>query len=306
MSHAFVPGPVTIASPATSANIGPGYDTLGMALAYGDEIVAEVTDSGIRVEVEGVRAGELPEDETHLVVASMLAAFDEIGVRPPGLHVRCTNRIPHACGLGSSSAAIVGGIVAARELVVDGSRHLPDAAALALASRLEGHPDNVAATLLGGLTIAWTEPESVEAVRLDVDVSVVVFVPPESLPTHEARGLLPDEVPHVDAARNAGRAALLVAALQGRPELLLSATQDDLHQAYRSPAMPESFEFMTELRQTEVPAVISGAGPAVLAFSGAAADPDTLLSRCPEGWSARALTGSNLGAHRRDPVGTSR
>lgn len=299
MSSTFVAGPVTIASPATSANIGPGYDALGLALAYGDEITAEVAGSDIRVEVEGVGAGELPEDETHLVVASMLAAFEELGVRPPGLRVRCTNRIPHACGLGSSSAAIVGGIVAARELVADGARLLPDAAALVLADRLEGHPDNVAAALLGGLTIAWAEPESVEAVHLDVDASVVVFVPPESLPTHEARGLLPSDVPHEDAARNAGRAALLVAALREHPELLLSATQDDLHQAYRSPAMPESFEFMSELRQTGVPAVISGAGPAVLAFAGPAADPDTLLRRCPEGWTARALTTSNLGAHRR-------
>ncbi|MGH3357419.1 MAG: homoserine kinase [Nocardioidaceae bacterium] len=297
MTHSFVSGPVTIVSPATSANLGPGYDALGLALAYGDEIAAEVTDAGIRVEVEGVGAGQLPEDETHLVVASMLAAFDEMGARPSGLLVRCKNRIPHACGMGSSSAAIVGGIVAARELVLDGADLLPDARALVLASRIEGHPDNVAAALLGGLTIAWTEPESVEAVRMDVDVSVVVFVPSESVPTDEARGLLPSEVPHEDAARNAGRAALLVAALHGRPELLLAATQDELHQGYRSPVMPESFEFMTELRQTEVPAIISGAGPSVLAFTGAAADTDTLLGRCPPGWTARSLTASNVGAH---------
>lgn len=298
MNSAFVPGPVTIASPATSANLGPGYDALGLALAYGDEIVAEVTGAGIQVEVEGVGSGELPADETHLVVSSMLAAFERLRGRPAGLRVRCTNRIPHGCGLGSSSAAIVGGIVAARELTVDGDRLLPDAAALVLASRLEGHPDNVAAALLGGLTIAWTEPESVEAVHLDVNASVVVFVPPGSLPTEQARGLLPAEVPHADAARNAGRAALLVAALHGRPELLLSATQDELHQGYRSPAIPESFEFMTELRQTEVPAIISGAGPAVLAFAGPAADPDTLLARCPPGWTARSLTASNVGARR--------
>lgn len=298
MTGGFVAGPVTIHAPATSANLGPGYDALGLALSFGDDIVAEVSGTGVEVEVDGVGSDTLPRDESHLVASSMLAAFDAIGVRPPGLRVHCTNRIPHARGLGSSSAAIVGGIIAARELIDDGADLLPDAAALVLASRLEGHPDNVAAALLGGLTIAWTEPEAVSAVRTDVDATVVAFVPPTTLETEQARRLLPDEVPHVDAATNAGRAALLVAALAQRPELLLPATHDELHQGYRSPAMPESYEFMTELRQTEVPAVISGAGPTVLAFTSVRADADALIAQCPTGWTPYALTVSNAGAHR--------
>ena len=298
MSLRFATRPVTIASPATSANLGPGYDAMGLALGYGDEITAEVTAGGLVVDVEGVGAAELPADESHLVASTMLAAFDMMGSRPDGLRVRCVNRIPHARGMGSSSAAIVGGIVAARELVDGGERMLSDAAALNLATRIEGHPDNVAAALYGGLTIAWSDLDEVAAWHLPVAASVVVFVPPYEVSTARARSLLPADVPHADAARNAGRAALLVAALSGKPELLLAATQDELHQAYRSPVMPESFEFMTELRQTDVPAVISGAGPTVLAFVSAAADSETLTRRCPTGWTARVLEIANLGAHR--------
>ncbi|UPK73907.1 homoserine kinase [Nocardioidaceae bacterium SCSIO 66511] len=297
MSLRFSSRPVRIASPATSANLGPGYDAMALALAYGDEITAETTDAGVHVEVDGVGAADLPTDERHLVAVAMLAAFDAMGDRPPGLRLRCVNRIPHARGMGSSSAAIVGGIVAARELVEGGAQLLPDSEALRLATRLEGHPDNVAAALLGGLVIAWTDLDVVDAVHIPVEASVVVFVPPYEVATGDARELLPSDVPHADAARNTGRAALLVAALGGRRNLLLAATQDELHQAYRSPVMAESFEFMSELRDTEVPAVISGAGPTVLAFAGDAADTDTLMARCPTGWLARGLEASNSGAH---------
>ncbi|HLR84579.1 MAG TPA: homoserine kinase [Nocardioidaceae bacterium] len=297
MSPRLATRPVTIASPATSANIGPGYDAMGLALGFGDEITAEVAGDGVVVEIEGIGAGVLPGDESHLVASTMLTAFDAMGCRPDGLRVRCVNRIPHARGLGSSSSAIVGAIVAARALVDGGEQLLPDADALTLASRIEGHPDNVAAALYGGLTIAWNDLDEVVAWHLPVVASIVVFVPPYEVSTAQARQLLPAEVPHGDAARNAGRAALLVAALTGHPELLLAATQDELHQAYRSPVMPESFEFMSELRQTDVPAVISGAGPTVLAFVSAAADSDTLTDRCPLGWTARALEVANAGAH---------
>ena len=212
MSLRFASRPVTISSPATSANLGPGYDALGLALAFGDEITAEAAGDGVQVEVEGAGAGDLPTDESHLVAASMLAAFDAMGARPRGLRLHCVNRIPHARGLGSSSAAIVGGIVAARELVDGGARLLPDFEALTLATSLEGHPDNVAAALLGGLTIAWTDLDIVEAVHIPVEASVVVFVPPYEVATGEARALLPDEVPHADAARNALTQGVSVAA----------------------------------------------------------------------------------------------
>ncbi|MDN5853385.1 MAG: homoserine kinase, partial [Actinomycetia bacterium] len=223
---------------------------------------------------------------------------EAMGRRPHGGRLRCVNRIPHARGLGSSSAAIVGGIVAARELIDGGERLLPNAAVLGLATSIEGHPDNVAAALYGGLTIAWRDLDEIAAWHVPVAASVVAFSPPYEVSTAQARRLLPEEVPHADAARNAGCAALLVAALTAHPELLLAATQDELHQAYRSPAMPESFEFMSELRQTDVPAVISGAGPTVLAFVSAVADSDTLAAQCPTGWTARALEVANVGAHR--------
>ncbi|MBW9206608.1 homoserine kinase [Mumia sp. zg.B53] len=304
----FVSGPVTVVTPASSANLGPGYDTLGLGLGLYDEVTAEVVDgSGLEVTVEGVGADDVPRDESHLVVRALRAVFDEAGLDQPGLRVRCLNRIPHARGLGSSSAAIVGGISAARALLTatapgtiapPGAVTVDDASALQLATRIEGHPDNVAAALLGGLTIAWDDGARTRAVRLDVQASVVAFVPPDGVSTEVARGLLPDQVPHADAARNAGRAALLVAAFDGRPELLLDATEDALHQAYRAPAMPASYALVQELRADGVPAIISGAGPTVLAFATDIYEAAPLVGRAPEGWAALPLEIAARGACR--------
>lgn len=298
----FVEGPVRATVPATSANLGPGFDTLGLALELRDELEAEVLPDGLVVEVDGEGVGGVPLDERHLVVRSMRAAFDRLGQQPSGLRLTCTNRIPHARGLGSSSAAIVGGVWLARELVAGGRLLLDDEALLDLAASIEGHPDNVAPALLGGFVIAgqdgpggtfWAVPRAV-----DPRVSAVVFIPPTPVSTEAARGLLPTTVPHADAAANAGRAALLVAALSGTPEALLLATEDRLHQDYRRPAMPESHDLVTALRADGVPAVISGAGPTVLAFSdgtGTTASTE-LLARCPAGWQARDLSVSSDGA----------
>ncbi|WP_370291382.1 homoserine kinase [Nocardioides sp.] len=303
----FVQGPVHVSVPATSANLGPGFDTLGLALGLRDELTAEVTDAGVVVEVSGHGAGEVPLDERHLVVRAMQAAFDRIGTRPPGLRLVCRNVIPHARGLGSSSAAIVAGVWLARELVAGGRLLLEDDALLDLAAELEGHPDNVAPALLGGFVIAgqdddgsfWAVPGSV-----DPRVSAVVFVPPSPLSTEAARGLLPAEVPHADAAANAGRAALLVAALSVRPEELLRATEDRLHQQYRRPAMPESLALVEALRADGVAAVVSGAGPTVLAFADGVDSAQTadLLRRCPTGWEAHALAVSEAGVQASPPV----
>ncbi len=244
---AFVSAPVRVRVPATSANLGPGFDALGLALALYDEVTAQVSGDGVRVTVTGQGAGELPTDAEHLVVRCLLATLDRLGVaHPAGLAVRCANAIPQARGLGSSSAAIVAGILAARALVPDGEQALPPAAVLALANEIEGHPDNVAPCLLGGFTIAWLESpapgaaEVARAVRLEPAPGVhpVVFVPDERGLTAHARAALPATVPHVDAARNAGRAALLVHALASAPELLFTATEDRLHQGYRAAGMP--------------------------------------------------------------------
>lgn len=292
----FATGPARVSVPATSANLGPGFDALGLALGLRDRLEAEVTAAGLVVEVEGVGSDEVPRDERHLVVRSMRATFDRLGVQPPGLRLSCVNVIPHARGLGSSSAAIVAGVWLARELVAGGRLLLDDAALLDLAARIEGHPDNVAPALLGGFVIAGQDADGTfYAVPSPVDprIGVVVFVPPEPVSTELARGLLPEQVPHAHAAANAGRAALLVAALAGRPEQLLRATADRLHQEYRRPAMPASLALVDRLRADGVPAIVSGAGPTVLAFTDTT---DGLLARCPEGWSALQLDVDARGA----------
>jgi homoserine kinase len=291
----FIEGAVAASVPATSANLGPGFDSLGLALDLRDELTAEAVADGVVVEVEGEGATTLALDEGHLVVRSMWAAFAAMQVAPPGVRLHCHNLIPHARGLGSSSAAIVGGLALARALVEDGEARLPDQGLFALAADLEGHPDNVAPACFGGFVVCGREADAWYAARSPVDprLRTVVFVPPTGLSTELARGLLPVAVPHADAAADAGRAALLVAALAGAPQHLFAATRDYLHQDYRRAAMPESLSLVDALRADGVAAVVSGAGPTVLAF---AADgvpglpaPDDLVSRCPDGWRALPL-----------------
>jgi homoserine kinase len=272
MTVTFVDGAVRVRVPATSANLGPGFDAIGLALSLHDDVTARVTGpgGGCRVTVEGEGAGVLPADESHLVVRAMRAAFRRLGVESlPGLEVGCVNRIPQARGLGSSSAAIVAGIQLARGLVAGGTTILDDDGALRLADELEGHPDNVAPCLLGGFTIAWSEPQGARAVRLEPakGIQPTVFVPDLRGLTAAARAALPKEVPHADAARNAGRAALLVHALIAAPDLLFPATEDRLHQHYRAPGMPETAALVERLRGAGVAAVVSGAGPTVLALT---------------------------------------
>lgn len=220
---AFRAAAVRVRVPATSANLGPGFDAFGLALGLYDDVVVRVADSGLHVDIAGEGADTLARDEKHLVVRSLRTAFDLLGGQPRGLEVVCANRIPHGRGLGSSSAAICAGIIAARAVTIGGPSVLDDTALLELATEIEGHPDNVAACLLGGLTVAWSEGGAARAIRLDPADSLVpvVFVPATPVLTETARGLLPRTVPHVDAAANAGRAALLVEALTRRPELLL-------------------------------------------------------------------------------------
>jgi len=201
----FLTGPVTVSVPATSANLGPGYDALGLALDHRDRVRAEVVaGGGLDITVRGMGAGQLPLDERHLVYRSMRAAFTEMGARTPGLRLHCDNLVPHARGLGSSSAAIVAGVALARGLVAGGSLLMDDDALLELAARLEGHPDNVAPALLGGFTVAYEDAGRFRAVTVSVDprVQVVVFVPPEGVHTAVARDLLPHTVPHAEAAAN--------------------------------------------------------------------------------------------------------
>jgi homoserine kinase len=294
----FLSGPVTVSVPATSANLGPGFDALGLALDLRDRVTAQVTDgAGVQITVHGVGEGVVPLDEQHLVHRSMRAAFEHMGVDVPGLRLDCVNVIPHARGLGSSSAAIVAGVCLARGLVAGGSLLMDDDAVLALAAELEGHPDNVAPALHGGFTVAFRDGDRFRAATVSVDprVQVVALVPPVGVATTVARGLLPDTVPHRDAAANAGRAALLVAALSRQPELLLAATEDRLHQDYREPAMPESLALVRSLRAEGLPAVVSGAGPTVLVLTDRSQQ-GAVAGRAPAGWDALVVAIDVAGA----------
>ena len=296
----FVAGPVTVTVPATSANLGPGFDTLGLALSLRDTLTAEILGEGLAIEVHGEGADTVSLDESHLVVQSMQMAFEAMDVRPHGLLLTCHNAIPHARGLGSSSAAIVGGIVLARGLVEGGEARLPDDDAFRLAAQIEGHPDNVAPAFYGGLTISGHDERGFYSVGAAVapEISAVVFIPPSGVETKVARGLLPESVPHRDAAANSGNTALLVAALAGQPDQLFRATRDHLHQEYRRAAMPESLALVDTLRAEGFPAVVSGAGPTVLVFSDGVDSHATraLLDRAPQGWDARALSVESSGA----------
>ncbi|MCM2578175.1 homoserine kinase [Streptomyces meridianus] len=287
---AFRAAAVRVRVPATSANLGPGYDAFGLALGLYDDVVVRVAESGLHVDIAGEGAGTLPRDESHLLVRSLRTAFALLGGQPRGLEVVCANRIPHGRGLGSSSAAICAGIMAARAVTTGGAEKLDDAALLGLATEIEGHPDNVAACLAGGFTLAWSDAGAARAIRMDPAPSVVpvVFVPSKPVLTEAARGLLPRSVPHVDAATNAGRSALLVEALTRRPELLLPATEDRLHQEYRAPAMPESVALVHRLRADGIAAVISGAGPTVLALADEASA-DKVARLAGEEWAANRL-----------------
>lgn len=288
----FAASPVRVRAPATSANLGPGYDALGLALALHDEVIAGIATGGVEVTLAGEGADQLARDQSHLVVRSMLASFDRLGGRPGGLRLHCTNRIPQARGLGSSSAAIVAGILAARALVDDGARRLPDAEVLRLACEMEGHPDNVAPCLLGGFTIAWLDGDGTARAaraRPADGLRVVLFVPETRGLTADARAVLPATVPHHDAAHAAGRAALLVHALTTEPALLLPATEDRLHQDYRAAGMPETGRLVARLRAAGIAAVVSGAGPSVLAFGDASSVPEIERQQTAPGWRAGVL-----------------
>jgi homoserine kinase len=286
MAPTFSPVPVTVQVPSTSANLGPGYDSFGLALGLCDEVTARVTDEGLTIAVAGEGADGVARDESHLIVRAMRATFDRLGQgQPAGLDLECTNQIPHGRGLGSSAAAIVSGIELARSLVVGGRELLDDAAALALASEIEGHPDNVAACLLGGATVAWTADGVGRATRFDpAGVRPVLFIPNEQSATEAARAALPASVPHTDAAFNVSRAGLLVLALAGRPELLMTATEDRLHQDYRAAGMPDSHDLVGALRAAGVAAVISGAGSSVLALAATEGDVSVASALSPAGW----------------------
>jgi len=266
-----VSAPFVVRVPATSANLGPGFDTLGLALSVYDELVVErIEDGRLEIEVEGEGAASVPRDASHLVVRTMAHAYAAVGRTLPGLRLVARNVIPHGRGMGSSGAAVVSGLLAAKELLRDEiDEPLGDDWLLGHATRLEGHPDNVAPALFGGLTIAWLDETGPQHKQLIVHrgVAPLVFVPEFTMSTELARSLQPLQVPREDAVFNVSRSALLIAALTQSPELLMAATEDKLHQTYRAQAMPETDRLVRMLRAAGFAAVVSGAGPSVLVLA---------------------------------------
>ena len=283
---------VQVRVPASSANLGPGFDSVGLALGLWDSCVATVTDSrGVHIDVDGEGAADVPRDATHLVVRTMLRAWEELGVAPPaGLRLSCHNEVPHGRGLGSSATAIVTGVLVAQALhdVCRGVTDQPDLTfANDLAARLEGHPDNSSASVYGGLTLSWSDsPEGgTHTLRLQPhpDVRAVVLVPATQLSTAKARSVLPTHIRHGDAALNSARAALLVQALTSHPEHLLDGTREWLHQEARRESFAESMALVDALRARGHAAVISGAGPSVLVLT-AGDQVDAVTAVVKEGW----------------------
>ncbi len=258
--------------PASSANVGPGFDSFAIALEKRDRYIAKVLDDkNLDIDVAGEGADEVTKDEKNLVVKAIHKGWEFLGLSKkefPGLALRALNNLPHGRGLGSSASAIVGGLVLSRSLVVGGADRMSDNDLLTLATEMEGHPDNVAAALFGGAVLSWSGNDFADAIKLEVSprITAVAFIPANNVPTSKARKMLPESIPHQDAVKNSINTALLTQALTTRPDLLLIATEDFLHQKYRESAMPKSFALMSKLRAAGVPAFISGAGPSVLAL----------------------------------------
>jgi len=277
---------VQLQVPATSANLGPGFDSLGLALGMHDRYVAQILDDpGLDIDITGEGADVLPRTDKNLLVKAMYKGFKFLGGEPKGVAIRALNVIPHGRGLGSSASAIVGGLMLARSLVLTGEEKMSNEDLLNLANEMEGHPDNVAAALFGSATIAWTEDQRgkniARAVQLQVDprISAIAFIPEGAVATSKARKLLPETIVHADAAANTTRGELLVHALTSRPDLLFIATEDFIHQKFRQEAMPKSFALLNKLRGAGVAAFISGAGPTVLALHNGDANEITELQR---------------------------
>ena len=282
----FKANPIQVQVPATSANLGPGFDSFGLAFGMHDRYVAQILDEGgLDIDVTGEGADEVPRTDKNLLVKAMYKGFDFLGGKPKGVAVRALNVIPHGRGLGSSASAIIGGLVLARSLVLTGTDKMSDEDLLNIANEMEGHPDNVAAALYGGATVAWQDVVKgkaiAHAVHLPVDprIKVMAFIPSTPLATKKARTMLPETIPFADALRNSTNAALMTQALTIRPDLLFTATEDFLHQRYREEAMPASFALMTKLRAAGVAAFISGAGPTVLALHTEGDEESIQLSR---------------------------
>ena len=304
MKPTFKAQPMQVQVPATSANLGPGFDCLGLALTMFDRYIAQIQDeAGVDIDVTGEGAADVPRNDKNLVIKAMYRGFEFLGGKPRGIALRQLNVIPHGRGLGSSASAIVGDLSLARALVLGGNERMSDEDMLVIANEMEGHPDNVSAAIFGSANIAWQDSQRghlvAQSVKIDVDerISALAFIPATAVATSKARKMLPETLPHSDAVRNTSNAALLVHALQHRPDLLHTATADFLHQSYRQDAMPQSFALLTKLRNAGVAAFISGAGPTVLVLhTGGATEADELRRAAGEKFTVIELGIARTGA----------
>lgn len=262
-----MPAAVKVRVPATVANLGPGFDALGVAVQMHLEVDIEPRRDSVDIFIEGEGAEQLPADETNLVIRSMNTFFDHVGRRPPGFAVHVKNPIPLGSGLGSSAAAVVGGLFAARAVT---SQTVPQSEMIELATSLEGHPDNIMPAFLGGLVVCYRGQDGGElrSYRLVPSSRLVpiLAVPAEGFSTAKARKALPADVAFSDAQFTASRAALLVAAMSGGAgsDVLAEAMNDRLHEPHRLKLMPETAAVHSELRDAGLAVALAGAGPSLL------------------------------------------
>ncbi len=279
---------VQVQVPATIANLGPAFDSLGLALQLHNLLLAELADSGIEIQIEGEGSDRLPIDRNNLIASSAQTLADWQGIRLSGLRLTCHNHIPLASGMGSSAAAVVAGLLAADALLGAG---LSTAELLGLAAELEGHLDNAAASLLGGLVVVGPGEQHPVFHRIRPAITrLVVVVPTLDLPTQQMRQVLPQQVPLADASFNIGRAALTVEALRiGDFALLAEATDDRLHQQYRQQHIPGYAEAESAARRAGAAAVVlAGAGPGLAAFGDTELEP--IAEAMSAAFSARGLS----------------
>lgn len=312
MTQSWAEGAVAVTVPATSANVGPGYDFLGVALELRDRYRAEafgVTTDDTVIELTWTGSGpegDVATDASNLVASSLLDGLRRWSpVMPATVVMHCDNTIPHGRGLGSSSAAIVGGLGLARALCAEHAAPTLEEVLVA-AAELEGHPDNVAPALLGGFTPTWTTAAGAQALWLQPHprITPIIAVPTFSLSTAKARAVMPQQVALADAVFNASRSTVLAYAMTMAPDLLLEATDDRLHQQCRAQVYPQSVAMVSALREQGLAAVISGAGPSVLVLAVDELTPALELMRSAAGeqWEVLAPGFAATGLTELDPA----
>ncbi|AOY75211.1 homoserine kinase [Clostridium formicaceticum] len=292
---------IKVTVPATTANVGPGFDCLGIALSLYNEIEVEEIEKGLLIEVEGRDQEKIEKNKNNLIYQSMLRVFDKIGKYPKGIKIKQYNNIPLARGLGSSAACIVGGIVAANKLM---GNLLSQEEVLELAVEIEGHPDNVAPALLGGVVVSCQDEGKTSYVRFPVHEALrfIVAIPEVQLSTKASRGVLPEGVPFKDAVRNVGKSSLLVAALMsGELEKIPHALQDCLHQPYRTKLIDSLEAIFSKAKELDLNQLfLSGAGPSIIYLSWQQGGEKekifcNLVNTMPEQWNFKILEGDNKG-----------